>query len=86
MVKHFQKIICFDSRDKSLSEGQFEAIAVIEHEGTMTGDGDGQGHYICDVKCSKSETWFRTNDNTSPVQISSRSVTKNAVVILYKRK
>ena len=58
----------------------------MRDEGTMTRDGDGQGHYICDVKCGETKTWFRTDDNTSPVQISPHSVTKNAVVILYKRK
>ena len=52
----------------------------------MTGDGEGQGHYVCDVKSSKSNSWFRTNDNNDPVSISHRSVTKNAVVILYKKK
>ena len=52
----------------------------------MTGDGEGQGHYVCDVKSSKSNSWFRTNDNNDPVPISHRSVTKNAVVILYKKK
>ena len=54
--------------------------------GNMTSDGDGQGHYICDVKSHKSKTWFRTNDNENPVPIPLHNVTKNAVVILYKRK
>ena len=47
---------------------------------------DGQGHYVCDVKCSQSKTWFRTNDNMVPIPINLHSVTKKAVVILYKRK
>ena len=76
----------FYSRDKLFSEAQYEAIAVIEHEGSMTSDGDGQGHYICDVRCRETETWFRTNDNQNPIPISPHSVTKNAIVILYKRK
>ena len=69
-------------------EAHFEALAVIEHSDTMTNDGDGQGHYICDVKCSQSKAWFRTNDNMVPVPvpINLDSVTKYAVVILYKRK
>ena len=54
--------------------------------GNMTSDGDGQGHYICDVKYNKSKTWFRTNDNKNTIPISLHNVTKNAVVILYKRK
>ena len=61
-------------------------MAVIEHSGSMTSDGDGQGHYICDVKCSQTNTWFRTNDNMDPYPINLNNVTENAVVILYKRK
>ena len=84
--KIFKKSNCVDLRDKSSSEAQFEPLAVIDHKGTMTSDGDGQGHYICDVKSKETNTWFRTNDNMKPVPISSHSVTKNAVVVLYKRK
>ena len=61
-------------------------LAIIEHEGSMTSDGESQGHYICDVKCKETNSWFRTNDNQNPVAITCQSVTKNAVVILYKRK
>jgi ubiquitin C-terminal hydrolase len=67
-------------------EAQFEALAVIEHSGSMTSDGDRQGHYICDVKSSQSKTWFKTNDNMDPVPINLDSVTKKAVVVLYKKK
>ena len=73
-------------RDNSGAEAEFEALAVIEHTGSMTRDGDGQGHYICDVKCSQTNAWFRTNDNMDPYKINLASVTKNAVVVLYKRK
>ena len=59
---------------------------MIEHHGSMTQDGEGQGHYICDVKCIKSNKWFRTNDNDVPMPISVDHVTKNGVVILYKKK
>ena len=65
---------------------EFEALAVIEHKGSMTTDGDGQGHYICDVKCVQTKTWYRTNDNMNPYPIDLSNVTKNAVVILYKKK
>ena len=75
-----------DLRDNTSSESHFEPMAVMEHTGNMTRDGDGQGHYICDVKFKETKTWYRTNDNNNPVPISSQSVTKNAVVILYKRK
>ena len=52
----------------------------------MTKDGDGQGHYICDVKCSITHQWYRTNDNMDPVVISKEDVSKQSVVILYKKK
>ena len=54
----------------------------LGHSGSMTNDGDGQGHYVFDMKCSQSKTWFRTNDNKDPVPISHDNVTKKAVVIL----
>ena len=59
---------------------------MIEHRGSMTRDGEGQGHYICDVKSNISKTWHRTNDNNDPISISRGCVTKNGVVILYKQK
>ena len=61
--------------------------AIIEHQGTMTQDGDGQGHYICDIrqKDSDCDAWFRTNDNMMPVKLLPKDVTKKAVVVLYKR-
>ena len=62
----------------------FEAIACIEHQGQMTRDGEGQGHYICDVK-AKDNQWYRTNDNDSPVQISKQHVSKKAAVVLYRK-
>ena len=58
---------------------------MIEHQGTMTQDGEGQGHYICDIKSNISKTWHRTNDNNDPIPILRNSVTKNGVVILYKK-
>ena len=73
-------------RDKSRSVANFEALAVIEHQGNITRDGEGQGHYLCDIKSSKTNTWFRTNDNNVPLPISIDNVTKNGVVILYKKK
>ena len=73
-------------RDKTKSEAWFEPLAVIEHRGSMTRDGEGQGHYICDVKSNISKTWHRTNDNNDPISISRGCVTKNGVVVLYKQK
>ena len=73
-------------RDNSRSAAIFEALAVIEHQGNITRDGEGKGHYLFDIKSSKSNTWFRTNDNNVPLPISIDNVTKNGVVILYKKK
>ena len=53
----------------------------------MTQDGDGEGHYICDIrrKDLACDAWFRTNDNRIPVELLAKNVTKKAVVVLYKR-
>ena len=51
----------------------------------MTADGDGQGHYICDVKTKEDDKWYRTNDNQIPVPILQQNVTKSGVVILLQR-
>ena len=59
----------------------------MEHQGSMTQEGDAQGHYICDIRRKDSDcnTWFRTNDNMIPVELLPKDVTKKAVVVLYKR-
>ena len=46
ILKIFKKSDFVILRAKSSSEAHFEPMAVIEHEGTMTSDGDGHGHYI----------------------------------------
>ena len=61
-------------------------IAVIQHQGQMTSDGEGVGHYICDVKSKDKDMWFQTNDNQIPVSISANEVTQSPVVVLYKKK
>jgi ubiquitin C-terminal hydrolase len=75
----------FYFRDNSGLECTFEAIALIEHQGQMTKDGEGQGHYICDVK-TKENDWYRTNDNKSHIQIAQKYVSKKSVVVLYRKK
>ena len=66
-------------------QGIYEPIAVIQHQGSMTSDGEGEGHYICDVKWKDYKSWFRTNDNCIPISIMPENVTKNAVVIINRR-
>ena len=51
----------------------------------MSEDGETQGHYICDLEDKQTLVWLRTNDNQEPIPISLDNVTKNAVVILYRR-
>ena len=57
---------------------------MIEHKGQMTADGEGQGHYTCDVK-TKDGSWYRTNDNKIPSQISRNNLSKRSVVVLYSK-
>ena len=56
----------------------------ISSRDSMTRDGEGQGHYICDVK-AKDNQWYKTNDNDSPVQISRQHVSKKSAVVLYRK-
>ena len=63
----------------------YEAVAVIEYQGTLSRAGVSQGHYICDVKDNNTKQWFRTNDNCTPVQIDTSDVSKNAYAVLFKR-
>ena len=82
-IKFHQLITFF--RDETGSECSYEPIAVIEHQGQMTQDGEGSGHYICDVKQRSTQTWYKTNDNETPIPVSINNVTKSAIVILYKQ-
>ena len=63
----------------------YEAVAVIEYQGTISRAGVSQGHYICDIKDKETNLWFRTNDNRNPVQISTSQVSKKASAVLFKR-
>ena len=50
----------------------------------MRTDGEGQGHYTCDVKTNNGQ-WYRTNDNEVPVQITKRKLSKKCAVVLYSK-
>ena len=80
---NFYKVKYF--RDKSGEVARFEPIALVEHQGYMSDEGQTQGHYICDLKDIESKTWFRSNDNQNPIPISLTNVTKKPVVVLYKK-
>ena len=63
----------------------YEAIAVIEYKGTLSSTGESHGHYLCDIKDKKTNSWYKTNDNCDPVKISVSDVSKNGYAIMYKR-
>jgi ubiquitin C-terminal hydrolase len=64
---------------------QYEAVSIIEYQGSVNTRGESDGHYICDVKEKSEGTWFRTNDNQDPILIKTEDVSKCAYVILYKQ-
>ena len=70
-------------RDTNGTVTQYEAMAVLQFDGTVDNFHQSRGHYTCDVK-DKGKNWFRTNDNVVPMQIETRNVTKLPYVVLYK--
>ena len=75
----------FTYRDAGDCREWYEAISVVEFNGTLSPTGDSVGHYICDVKDSTSSTWFKTNDDKHPVPISNSEVSKYGYIVLFKR-
>ena len=71
-------------RDQDGSGSIYEPVAVISHHGQMTIDGEGQGHYTCYVK-SIDGHWYKTNDNTVPIPISKRKLSKDCAIVLYSK-
>ena len=63
----------------------YEAIGVIEFQGTLTRAGVSQGHYICDIKNKETNLWYRTNDNRDSFQIGTSQVSKKASTVLFRR-
>ena len=76
--------MCF-ARDTDDHVNQYEAVSIIEYQGSIKSTGQSDGHYICDIKDRLSEKWFRTNDNNDPKPIKVEDISKNAYVILYKK-
>ena len=66
-------------------EANYQAISIIEFEGSINASGQSHGHYICDVEDQSSKSWYRTNDNYHPIPICLEDVSKQAYVILLKR-
>ena len=78
-------LMIFDNRDAGGSVSGYEAIAIIEYQGTLSRAGVSQGHYICDIKDKETKLWFRTNDNRNPFQIGTSQVSQKASAVLFKR-
>ena len=72
-------------RDASGYAAKYTAISAIEFQGSINSAGQSQGHYVCDVKEQTSKLWFRTNDNSYPLEILEEQVTTQAYVVLLKR-
>ena len=66
-------------------EAEYQAISIVEFQGSINSAGQSQGHYICDVQEQSTTFWFRTNDNCYPIPILLENVSQNAYVILLKR-
>ena len=52
----------------------------------MTTSGESGGHYVCDISEEKSESWYRTNDNSILKPIEVDEVSRQGYIILYKQK
>ena len=72
-------------RDTTNQVAQFEAVSIIEFQGSLRSSGESQGYYICDIKDHSTNRWFRTNDNNNPIPIDIEDVSKFAYVILYRK-
>ena len=72
-------------RDTKNVDYFYQPIAVIEYSGRMSNDGGSSGHYTCDVQPHNTDQWYRTNDNSLPVNIASSEVSKTAFVVLFER-
>ena len=75
----------FNNRDAGGEVSGYEAVAVIEYQGTLSRAGDSQGHYICDIKNKKRNAWFRTNDDCTPIPIRNSEVSRKPYAVLFKR-
>ena len=72
-------------RDSTDKVSKFEAVSVIEFQGSVSSSGRSQGHYICDIKERSTQQWYRTNDNNHPVPIEVEDVSQMGYVILYRK-
>ena len=81
-INHFNQ---FHFRDAHGCNGWYNPIGVIEHTGHLQASGTSQGHYVCDVKEKRTNLWYKTNDDSYPIQIDVTEVSKHAYAILLVR-
>ena len=83
-INYYKTFYHTNFRDQDGSGSIYQPVAVISHQGQMTTDREGQGHYTCDVK-TKDGHWFKTNDNKVPIPISKRNLSKDCAIVLYSK-
>ena len=72
-------------RDAEGCQAFYEAVSVVDFAGRLSTSGESGGHYTCDIKDSKTKSWFRTNDSCLPVLIDEAQVSKTGYVVLFKQ-
>ena len=72
-------------RDTNDHGSQYEAVSIVEFQGSVRNTGESEGHYICDIKDRASKKWYRTNDNKTPIPIKVDEVSRFAYVIMYRK-
>ena len=53
--------------------------------GNLQTSGTSTGHYVCDIKERTTNLWYRTNDDSYPIEIDVTEVSKQAYSIMFMR-
>ena len=70
--------------DANGTSAKYLPISIIHHRGNVIGKST-EGHFLADVKNNNTNTWFRTSDNDTPVDITEKGLTKMGYIFLYKK-
>ena len=70
--------------DANGTSAKYLPISIIHHSGNVIGKST-EGHFLADVKNNNTNTWFRTSDNDTPVDITEKGLTKMGYIFLYKK-
>ena len=70
--------------DANGTSAKYLPISIIHHRGNVIGKST-EGHFLADVKNNNTNTWFRTSDNDTPVDITKKGLTKMGYIFLYKK-